>query len=303
MFVPVDDPVKIVQLRVTNRLDRPRRLTATYDVEWVLGATRDTTQAFVIPEFDPACEVLLARNPWSEDFGTRVAFIAASEKLHALTADRIEFLGRHGSRMLPAALRRIGLGSTVRPGLDPRAALQLHIDLAPGATADLHFLLGQTRSQEEAVALSLRYRDRANIASAQAAVSEQWASLLGAVRVRTPDPALDLMLNRWLLYQTLASRLWARAGSYQPGGAFGFRDQLQDVTALLHCAPALYRSHILEAARHQFETGDVFHWWHPHSGAGARTRCSDDLLWLPFVTASYVTATGDETILREEVEF
>ena len=303
MFVPVDDPVKIVQLQVTNRLDRPRRLTATYYVEWVLGATRDTTQGFVIPEFDPAGEVLLARNPWSEDFGTRVAFVAASEKLHGLTADRGEFLGRHGSRMIPAALRRIGLGSTVRPGLDPCAALQVHINLAPGATADVHFLLGQSRSQEEAVALITRYRDRANIETAQAAVSAQWESLLGAVRVRTPDAALDLMLNRWLLYQTLVSRLWARAGFYQAGGAFGFRDQLQDVTALLDCAPALSRSHILEAARHQFEAGDVLHWWHPHSGAGVRTRCSDDLLWLPFVTASYVTATGDETILREEVEF
>ena len=303
VWVPADDPVKIVQLHVTNRLDRPRRLTATYYVEWVLGATRDTTQAFVIPEFDPTSEALLTRNPWSRDFGDRIAFAAASERLHGLTADRTEFLGRHGSRMLPAALRRIGLASTVRPGLDPCAALQVHIDLAPGGKADVHFLLGQARSREEAVALIATYRDRAHVESARATVGEQWESLLSAVRVRTPDPTLDLMLNRWLLYQTLASRLWARAGLYQAGGAFGFRDQLQDVTALLHCAPALCRSHILEAARHQFEVGDVLHWWHPHSGAGARTRCSDDLLWLPFVTAPYVTATGDETILREEVEF
>ena len=303
MWVPANDPVKIVELQVTNRLDRPRRLTATYYVEWVLGATRDTTQPFVVSEFDSASEALLARNTWSTDFGDRIAFAAASERLHGLTADRTEFLGRHGSRALPLALRRIGLASTVRPGLDPCAALQVHIDLAPGATADVHFLLGQARSREEAAALITRYRERANVESARAAVTEQWASLLGAVQVRTPDSSLDLMLNRWLLYQTLASRLWARAGFYQSGGAFGFRDQLQDVTALLHCAPALCRSHILEAARHQFEAGDVLHWWHPHSGAGVRTRCSDDLLWLPFVTAFYVTATGDETILREEVEF
>jgi cyclic beta-1,2-glucan synthetase len=303
MWVPANDPVKIVELQVTNRLDRPRRLTATYYVEWVLGATRDTTQPFVVSEFDSASEALLAHNTWSADFGDRIAFAAASERLHGLTADRAEFLGRHGSRALPLALRRIGLASTVRPGLDPCAALQVHIDLAPGATADVHFLLGQARSRDEAAALITRYRERANVESARAAVTEQWESLLGAVQVRTPDSSLDLMLNRWLLYQTLVSRLWARAGFYQPGGAFGFRDQLQDVTALLHCAPASCRSHIREAARHQFEAGDVLHWWHPHSGAGVRTRCSDDLLWLPFVTAFYVTATGDETILREEVEF
>jgi cyclic beta-1,2-glucan synthetase len=303
MFVPVDQPVKIVQLQVTNRLERPRRLTVTYYVEWVLGATRDVSQAFVVPEFDRASHALLARNPWSAEFGDRVAFAAASEDLHGLTADRTEFLGRHGSRALPAALGRIGLASAVRPGLDPCAALQVHVDLAPGATAEVHFLLGQTRSREEAVALIAKYRDRANVEAARAAVTRQWDTLLGTVQVRTPEPALDLMLNRWLLYQTLASRLWARAGFYQPGGAFGFRDQLQDATALLHAAPALCRAHILEAARHQFEAGDVLHWWHPHSGAGVRTRCSDDLLWLPFVTAHYVAATGDETILREEVEF
>jgi cyclic beta-1,2-glucan synthetase len=302
MFVPVDDPVKIVQLRVTNRLDRPRRLTVTYYVEWVLGATRDTA-AFIVPEFDATCEALLARNPWNEDFGDRVAFAAASKKLHGLTADRSEFLGRHGSRALPAALRRIGLESTVRAGLDPCVALQIHIDLAPAATADVHFLLGQAHSREEAVALITRYRDPANVASARTAVSEQWDSLLGAVRVRTPDAAFDLMMNRWLLYQALVSRFWARAGFYQPGGAFGFRDQLQDVMALLHCAPALCRTHILEVAGRQFESGDVLHWWHPNSGRGIRTRCSDDLLWLPFATAHYVTATGDEAILRAEIDF
>jgi cyclic beta-1,2-glucan synthetase len=182
-------------------------------------------------------------------------------------------------------------------------ALQVHIDLAPGATADVHFLLGQTRSRENAIALVAKYRDRATVEVARAGVTRQWDALLGTVQVRTPEPALDLMLNRWLLYQTIASRLWGRAGFYQPGGAFGFRDQLQDVTALLHAVPALCRAHILEAARHQFEAGDVLHWWHPHSGAGPRTRCSDDLLWLPFVTAHYVTATGDETILRENVAF
>jgi cyclic beta-1,2-glucan synthetase len=303
LWVPPDDPVKLVELALTNRLDRPRRVTVTYYVEWVLAGTRDRAQAFVVPEFDPASEALLARNPWNEDFADRVAFVAASERLHGLTADRTEFLGRHGGYTAPAAMGRIGLASTVRPGLDPCATLQVHLDLAPGATAHVHFMLGQAAGRGEALGLVTRYRDRATIGAAWTDLHRHWDALLGAVTVRTPDPALDVMLNRWLLYQLLSSRLWGRTGYYQSSGAFGFRDQLQDVAALVHCAPGMCREHILEAARHQFEAGDVLHWWHPPAGAGVRTRCSDDLLWLPFITAHYVEATGDETILSEEVPF
>ncbi|MBI2207665.1 MAG: cellobiose phosphorylase [Candidatus Rokubacteria bacterium] len=303
LWVPIDDPVKLVELTLSNRLDRLRRVTVTYYVEWVLGATRDRAQAFVVPEFDPASEALLARNPWNEDFGDRVAFVAASQKLHGLTADRAEFLGRHGSYAAPAAMGRIGLASAVRPGLDPCAALQVHLDIAPGATANVHFALGQAFGRDEALGLVTKYRDRATIDAAWDDLHRRWDALLGAVTVRTPDPALDLMLNRWLLYQVLSSRLWGRTGYYQSSGAFGFRDQLQDVAALVHGAPTLCRDHILEAARHQFEAGDVLHWWHPPAGAGVRTRCSDDLLWLPFVTAHYVETTGDTTILSEEVPY
>jgi cyclic beta-1,2-glucan synthetase len=303
MWVPPDDPVKLVELTLTNRLERGRRVTVTYYVEWVLGVTRETSQAFVIPEFDPATQALLARNPWNEDFGDRVAFVAASEKLHGLTADRAEFLGRHGGYAAPAAMGRIGLASTVRAGLDPCAALQVHLDLAPGASAHVHFMLGQAGGRDEALGLVTKYRDRAAVEAAWTRLDRHWDALLGAVTVRTPDPALDVMLNRWLLYQLLSSRLWGRTGYYQSSGAFGFRDQLQDVAALVHCAPEICREHILEAARHQFDAGDVLHWWHPPAGAGVRTRCSDDLLWLPFITAHYVEATGDDTILSEEVPF
>ncbi|RPH74693.1 MAG: cellobiose phosphorylase, partial [Candidatus Rokuibacteriota bacterium] len=303
LWVPPDDPVKLVELTLTNRLDRPRRITVTYYVEWVLGVTREASQAFVIPEFDPATQALLARSPWNEDFADRVAFAAASEKLHGLTADRTEFLGRHGSYAAPAAMGRIGLASTVRAGLDPCAALQVHLDLAPGAAASVHFMLGQAAGREEALGLVTKYRDRNTVTAAWTDLDRHWDALLGAVTVRTPDPALDLMLNRWLLYQVVASRLWGRTGYYQSSGAFGFRDQLQDVTALIHSAPTICRDHILEAARHQFEAGDVLHWWHPPADAGVRTRCSDDLVWLPFVTAQYVEATGDETILSEHVPF
>ncbi len=303
LWVAPDDPVKLVELALTNRLDRPRTVTVTYYVEWVLGTSREQSQAFVVPEFDPASEALLARNAWSEDFAARVAFVAVSAKLRGLTADRLEFLGRHGGYATPAALRRIGLAGTVRAGRDPCAALQISLDLAPGATVHAHFMLGQAAGRDEALDLVTKYRDRAVVEAAWTELNRQWDARLGAVTVRTPDPALDLMLNRWLLYQLLASRFWGRTGYYQSSGAFGFRDQLQDVAALIHGLPALCRDHILEAARHQFEAGDVLHWWHPPAGAGVRTRCSDDLLWLPFVTAHYVEATGDATILEEAIPF
>jgi cyclic beta-1,2-glucan synthetase len=303
LFVPPDAPVKIIQLRLENCTQRPRRITATFYAEWVLGVTRDVAAPFIIPEFDDASQALLAINPWHPEFGGRVAFAAASKRLHGLTVDRSEFLGRLGSVARPAALGRIGLSGTVQAGLDPCAALQLHIDLPPGGSEEVWFLLGQGADRAEATALAARFQDPAQVQRAWAGSTELWKNLLDAVQVRTPDPAMDLLLNHWLLYQSIACRIWGRSAFYQSSGAFGFRDQLQDGMALIHTAPALTRRHILDAAKRQFEAGDVLHWWHPPSGRGVKTRCSDDLLWLPFVTAHYIEATGDESILVEEIPF
>jgi cyclic beta-1,2-glucan synthetase len=256
-----------------------------------------------VPEFDAFLNVLLARNPYNAEFSERVAFLSASKEPHGLTTDRTEFLGYGGTYRHPAALNRVGLTSRVQAGLDPCAALQVHVWLGPSETEDTLFLLGQGANKEEVLQLVKRYQDTAQVEAAWEAVNEFWDDLLSAVTVRTPDPAMDLLLNRWLLYQALACRVWGRSALYQSSGAFGYRDQLQDVMALVHAAPDLVRDHILQAARHQFEAGDVLHWWHPPSGRGVRTRCSDDLLWLPFVTAHYVTTTGDEAILAEEVPF
>ncbi len=299
LFAARDAPVKVIQLRLENVWKRGRRITATFYTEWVLGVVRDASQQYVVSEFDNDSQALLARNSYNAEFGERVAFVAASKKLHGLTADRAEFLGRMGSLGNPAALERIGLANAVQPGLDPCAAVQLHIDLGSGEAQEIFFLLGEAASKGEALRLVKQYQDVGQVEAAWESVSGFWEDVLGSVQVQTPDPAMNVLLNRWLLYQTLACRMWGRSAFYQAGGAFGFRDQLQDVMALVHVAPHLAREHILESARQQFETGDVLHWWHPPSGRGVRTRCSDDLLWLPFVTTHYVEATGDESILDE----
>ncbi|HEX9926813.1 MAG TPA: glycosyl transferase family 36, partial [Anaerolineae bacterium] len=303
LFVAPDAPVKIVQLRVENIWSRPRRITATYYAEWVLGPDRETHQQFIVPEYDEAYHAFLARNPYSIEFGQQVAFLAASQTPHSLTADRTEFLGRLGSYACPAGLVRIGLESRVEAGLDPCAALQLHLDLAPGESKEVYFILGQGADREEARSLIQRYQEAATVATAWDEARQQWNDILGAVQVETPDPAMNLLLNRWLLYQALSCRIWGRSALYQSSGAYGFRDQLQDVMSVIHARPDLTREQILRAARHQFVEGDVLHWWHPPSGRGARTRIHDDLLWLPYVTAHYIHVTGDESILREEVPF
>ncbi|MFZ6030585.1 MAG: GH36-type glycosyl hydrolase domain-containing protein [Chloroflexota bacterium] len=303
LFAAPDAPVKIVHLRLRNLWERPRRITATYYAEWVLGTTRDISQAHIMPEFSPKQHALLAVNRYNSEFGERVAFLAASRKPHGVTTDRTEFLGRMGSLRAPAALGRIGLGSAVNAGLDPCAAIQLHIDLAPGAVKEVYFLIGEGANRAESMALIGQLQAPGQVEAIWQAVHKQWDDTLNTITVETPDPNMNLLLNRWLIYQTLACRLWGRTGLYQSSGAFGFRDQLQDVLALLHSRPDLVRAQILEAARHQFEAGDVLHWWNPPLGRGIRTRCSDDLLWLPFVTGEYVAVTGDESILIENIPF
>jgi len=301
LFVAPDAPVKIACLRLQNLWKTPRRITVTYYAEWVLGTTRDMHQAHIMPEFVPEKHALLATNHYNTDFSDRVAFLAANKKPHGVTTDRTEFLGRLGDMRNPAALGRIGLNSAVNAGLDPCAVIQLHVDLAPGAVEEVYFTIGEGANRTESLALIAQVKSQ--VEAIWQSVQVHWDAILNAVSVKTPDPAMDIMLNRWLLYQTVSCRLWGRTGLYQSSGAYGFRDQLQDVMALLHSRPVIVREQILEAARHQFEAGDVLHWWNPPAGRGVRTRFSDDLLWLPFVTSEYVAATGDISILNEKIPF
>jgi len=303
LFAATDAPVKIARLRLENLWERPRRVTVTYYAEWVLGAAREINQAHVAPEFLFDKHALLASNRFNTEFGERVAFLAANKKPHSVTTDRAEFLGRLGSMQTPSALWRIGLASAVNAGLDPCAAIQLHIDLEAGASEEVFFLLGEGKNRDETLEIINRFQTEGQTDAAWDAVNHLWDETLGAITVQTPDVGMNLLLNRWMLYQTLACRLWGRTALYQSSGAFGFRDQLQDSLALFDSRPDLARAQILNAAAHQFDAGDVLHWWNPPSGRGVRTRFSDDLLWLPYVTAEYVSATGDVSILDEQIPF
>jgi cyclic beta-1,2-glucan synthetase len=303
VFVIPDQPAKIVQLHLKNNAGYMRRISVTYYAEWVLGTVRENSAPYLVPEFSNDRLALLARNPYNLDYGQGVAFLASSRELNYVTTDRKEFLGQYGSYSHPAALQRVGLAASLQAGSDPCAAAQLLLWLGPGETKEVTFLLGQGENRAEADRLIAHYRDIENVQAAWESVKRFWDDILGQVQVKTPDASMDFMLNRWLLYQALSCRIWGRTAFYQSSGAFGFRDQLQDVTALVHTRPDLTREHILRAASHQFEQGDVLHWWHPPAGRGIRTRCSDNLLWLPYVTDHYVQTTGDESILSEQISF
>ena len=303
VFVPTGDPVKIVELRLRNPGRRARRITATYYVRWVLGRDPMVNSPHVVTDYDAVTRTLLARNRWNSDFADDIAFLTADREPHGFTADRSEFLGRNGDPSSPAALQRVGLSGAVGADLDPCGCLQVHLDLGPGEEVDTHFVLGSGRDAAHVEELVRRWQEPATVAHGFEQLTAHWDSLLSAVTVRTPEPAMDLLLNRWAIYQVLSSRVLARTGFYQSSGAFGFRDQLQDVLALLHADAPRARTHLLECASRQFEEGDVLHWWHPPHGRGVRTHCSDDLIWLPYVTARYVEATGDLRVLDERVPF
>jgi cyclic beta-1,2-glucan synthetase len=303
MFVPSDAPVKIARLRLRNRTTRKRRLSVTSYHELVLGTQRSASAPFIITEVDQTTGAILARNPYNNEFARRVAFVEMSERERTVTCDRKEFLGRNGSLARPAALSRTRLSGATGAGLDPCVAMQAVIELGPDETREIVLLFGEGKSLEEARLLINRYREIAVVRDAFAQVVSYWNELLGTIKVDTPDTTMNLMLNRWLLYQTLSCRMWARAAFYQSGGAYGFRDQLQDIMALIYTRPDIARAHILLAAGRQFPEGDVQHWWQPPTGRGVRTRFSDDRLWLPYVTNFYIKVTGDRSLLDQDVPF
>ena len=303
VYVDLEAAIKFSVLKVRNDSGRARRLSATAYVEWVLGDLRPKSAMHVITEVDAASGALYARNAYNTEFAGRTAFFDNDDAGRTYTGDRAEFLGRNGTLRNPAAMSRSRLSNKVGAALDPCAAIQVPFELADGQERELVFRVGAARTAQDARALVQRFRGSSAARGAFEKVRQYWERTLGAVQVETPDASLNVLANGWLVYQTLACRLWARSGYYQSGGAFGFRDQLQDVMALIHAEPGLAREHLLRCAAHQFREGDVQHWWHPTSDRGVRTRCSDDYLWLPLALCRYVLTTGDHGVLDESVRF
>jgi len=302
-YVATDAPVKFVVLKLVNRSGRPRRLSLTACYELVLGSSRAANAPHIVTELDAKSGGLLARNPYDSEFGARVAFLDCSEVQRTITGDRQEFLGRNGSLADPAALGRTRLSNRVGATLDPCMAMQAVIELADGQEREVAFTFGSGRDLADARHLVTRFRGIGAARAALEGVWSYWSRTLGAVHVSTPDPTLNFLANGWLVYQVLAARMWGRSGFYQSGGAFGFRDQLQDAMALIHAEPGLLRDQLLRAGSRQFPEGDVQHWWHPPQGRGVRTQISDDYLWLPYAACRYVGMVGDTGVLDERLPF
>ena len=305
-YVAMDAPVKFVVVKLRNSSKRARSLSLTGYWELVMGEWRHANLMHIVTETDPHSGALFAHNAYGRECANRVVFAQVNgEQLseRSVTGNRTEFIGRNGSLASPAAMRRKRLSGRVGAALDPCAAIQTRIELAAGQSREIVFIFGAAGNTDEAQQLIQKFGGRAGARQALEAVWEHWNHTLGAVQVETPDPALDVLANGWLVYQTISSRLWGRSGNYQSGGAYGFRDQLQDTLALVHTTPWLVREQLIRCAERQFVQGDVQHWWHPPNGQGVRTHFSDDYLWLPYAACRYVAATGDTGVLDEPVHF
>jgi len=302
-FVSLSDPIKIFRLSLRNDSNRPRRLSVTAYVEWVLGNSRAASSPFVVTEIDHETGAMFARSAVNGEFAGRIAFADLAGEQNSYTADRTEFLGRNGTLRRPSGLEQgHSLSGKVGAGLDPCGALQAPVELRPGDATEIVFFLGQAENSDKARELVRQYRAK-TLDGVLLEVTNYWDETLDGVQIKTPDRAMDILLNRWVLYQTLCCRIFARAGFYQLSGAYGFRDQIQDVMALITARREIPRAHILRAAAHQFTAGDVQHWWHPPSGRGVRTRISDDRLWLPYAVVQFIEATGDSSVLNEVIPF
>jgi cyclic beta-1,2-glucan synthetase len=303
VFVDLEQSIKFTSLKLRNESGRRRKLSVTSYTEWVLGARRPQTSMYVVIEQDINSRALIARNSYNTEFPQRTGFIHTDERVYSFTCDRKEFIGRNGSLQNPLGMKRQSLSGKSGAGLDPCATVQIPFDLDLIQEKEITFRMGSGKDIHETRAMIQRFKGKENTALSRQRVAKFWDDTLHSIQIETPDVALNTLANGWLLYQVLSCRFWGRSGFYQSGGAYGFRDQLQDVLALVHADPSITREHILLSASRQFTEGDVQHWWHPPSNRGVRTLCSDDFVWLPYVTSRYIEITGDTSILNEIVPF
>jgi cellobiose phosphorylase len=302
VFTPIEEPVKLWMLKLTNQSDRVKYLSVTYYVEWVLGTNREYTSPYILTAYNNEHEYLKARNIYTMNFQNSNAFIFSNEMINGYTGDRQEFLGPQGNILTPAGADA-KLSNKTGVCYDPCGAIQVSVAIGPKETRTILFGLGQSADNGEIHRLLHKYKDITVAEKELERVKAHWNKILGTIQIQTKDRAIDILVNGWLLYQTISCRINARSAFYQCGGAYGYRDQLQDTFSLIFTDPGVLRRQIMIACSRQFEEGDVQHWWHPPMGVGVRTRISDDLLWLPYATALYIRTTGDATILKEEVRY
>jgi cellobiose phosphorylase len=303
IHVDAESPIKFIRIKVTNRSGRARKVTVTGFCEWVLSDLRSKSLLHIVTELDTTTKALLTRNSFNSEFMNYVSFFEVDQENYTFTTDRTEFLGRNGTVAQPDAMTRLYLSGKSGAGTDPCTALRVERELSSGEEYTIVFKIGAAKDTAEAIQTILKFKKHGASLLSLEVIKDFWLKTLGAVTIETPDQALNFLANGWLPYQVISSRLWARSGFYQSGGAFGFRDQLQDVMALFNALPNLARTQILLCASRQFKEGDVQHWWHPPKGRGVRTRCSDDYLWLPYVTSRYISCTNDVQILEEQIPY
>ncbi len=302
VFTPRNESVKLWKLKLTNSSDRVKYLTLTYYVEWVLGTNKEHTSPYIVTAYNNEHEYLSAKNIYAMNFNDLQAYVFSSETIKGYTGDRQEFIGARGTVREPRGVDS-KLSNRTGTCYDPCGTIQVSIAIPPKEDRSVVFGLGLSDNKQDIIRLRNKYRDIASYEEELANVKTYWEKTLGVIKVKTKDRAIDIMVNGWLLYQTISCRINARAAFYQCGGAYGYRDQLQDTLSLVFTNPDALRRQILIACSRQFEEGDVQHWWHPPMGVGVRTRISDDLLWLPYAVAAYIRSTGDRSILKEEVTY
>jgi cyclic beta-1,2-glucan synthetase len=296
------DPVKVMRLKLVNAGKAAAKLRVYGYAEWVLGTNRGKSAPTFVPSVDAKNGAVLVANPYSLDFGDRVAFIASNAKPQSVTTDRAEFIGDGSAEFPRAVVDGAQLGGTVEAGRDICSAIARDVEVPAGGEATMIWLLGDAGSATEVASLVEKHAMR-DFDERLAENEKNWRGFLDTIQVDTPDDAFDAMVNHWLPYQSVSCRIRARSAFYQASGAFGFRDQLQDTLALLMHDPSLAREQILNAARRQFPEGDVQHWWLPRTGAGVRTLISDDVAWLGYAVSHYLAVTGDASLLSEKVLF